>query len=268
MITLKRNGKGNLVEAKGLRSRKSSIYTPGQTDKFKISRTKFNDFLTCQKCFYLDRVGGLISPQPPPWRLNETTDLLLKREFDVCREKQIPHKSFEKFGLENTVPYQHESIELWRDSMHHGLSHQVENSNIILHGGIDDIWFNLKQQKLLVVDYKSQANNNPVVTENYLANPYHGSYKIQLEFYAYLLTKMGFDVLPTGYFYVCNADRRASSFNGLLSFEETIVPYDLDITWIEPKVFEMISTLNSDEIPKPNPSCENCAYAHQRSLSN
>ena len=89
MISLKRNSKGQLVPAPGLRSRSSSVYTPNQTDPFKISRSKFNDFLTCKRCFYLDRVKGLASPSTPGWTLNETTDLLLKKEFDLCREMQI-----------------------------------------------------------------------------------------------------------------------------------------------------------------------------------
>ena len=88
MINLKRNSKGVLVRATGLRSRDSSIYVPKQSDPFRISRSKFNDFLTCKRCFYLDRVKGLVSPSMPGWTLNETTDLLLKKEFDLCREKQ------------------------------------------------------------------------------------------------------------------------------------------------------------------------------------
>ena len=83
MIDLKRNSKLQLVEAKGIRTRKSSIYTPNQREDFKISRSKFSDFLTCQRCFYLDRVKGLDAPGTPGWTLNETSDLLLKKEFDI-----------------------------------------------------------------------------------------------------------------------------------------------------------------------------------------
>ena len=37
MISLKRNSKKQLVEATGIRTRKSSIYNPGQSEDFKIS---------------------------------------------------------------------------------------------------------------------------------------------------------------------------------------------------------------------------------------
>ena len=86
MISLKRNGKGQLVKAKGLRTRSSTIYNPNQEEDFAISRGKFSDFLNCPRCFYIDRVTGIISPGTPPWTLNALTDTLLKDEFDECRE--------------------------------------------------------------------------------------------------------------------------------------------------------------------------------------
>lgn len=266
MISLKRDSAGRLVNATGLRSRNSSIYTPNQTTSFKISRTKFNDFLTCKRCFYLDRVKGIVSPSLPGWTLNETTDLLLKREFDICREQQIPHRIFEMFQLHNVVPFKHPDIDLWRDSLHHGLFYTIKNTHIVLSGGIDDIWFNQNDKQLIVVEYKSQSNNRPVTTQSYLAGTYRESYKIQLDIYAFLLTKMGFPVSDTGYFYVCNAKRNASRFDSHIEFEETLVPYKCQINWIEAKLNEMSSLLNSYELPERNPSCENCAYAFQRSI--
>ena len=53
MIDLKRNSKGELVAAKGYRVRSNTIYKPGQKDDFKISRSKFEDFLKCQLIFLL-----------------------------------------------------------------------------------------------------------------------------------------------------------------------------------------------------------------------
>ena len=262
MISLKKNSKGMPVEATGIRTR--NIYSPNQTGLFKISRTKFNDFLACKKCFYLDRVKGLKYPSSPGWTLNETTDLLLKKEFDLCREQQIPHRIFQKFNLDKIVPMQHENIDLWRDSLHHGLKYHIVGSNIVLHGGIDDVWFDQVTNQLIVAEYKSQATLRSVTPTDYLNGTYHQDYKIQLDVYAYLFTKMGFDVSPTGYFYVCNANRKASSFDGHLLFEEVLVPYEWHAGWIDPKIQEMIEVLNSNAIPDQNFSCENCAYAHQR----
>ena len=266
MISLKRNSYGIPVEATGLRSRSSSKFVPNKNQPFRISRSKFNDFLTCMRCFYMDRVMGLVSPSMPGWTLNETVDLLLKKEFDLCRDFQIPHRIFYKYGLENVVPFKHKDIDKWRDSLHHGLNYKLEGTNITLFGGIDDVWFNQEEENLIVVDYKSQSNKRPVTTEHYLAGVYHQSYKVQLEFYSFLLNKMGFNVSSMGYFYVCNADRQASSFEGKIVFDETLIPYELNTNWIEEKILEMLSILNSYKIPAANPSCENCAYARQRTM--
>ena len=94
MIDLKRNSKKELVLATRIRSCSSSIYKSNQSEDFKISRGKFSNFLTCPRCFYLDRVVGLDPPGTPGWSLNDTTDHLLKKEFDDCRNSQTPHQLF------------------------------------------------------------------------------------------------------------------------------------------------------------------------------
>ena len=136
----------------------------------------------------------------------------------------------------------------------------------MLHGGVDDIWLDTNTNKLIVVDYKSQANQILVNTEDSLSNTYHQGYKVQMDFYSYLLTKMNFDISPFSYFYVCNADRNAPSFNSKLKFQETLVPYEWDSSWIEGKVIQMIDLLNSTKLPEINPFCENCAYGKQRTI--
>ena len=264
MVSLKRNSKLELVEATGLRSRASSIYTPGQTAEFKISRSKFSNFLQCPRCFYMDRVKGLAEPDMPGWSLNETTDILLKKEFDECREKQSPHRLFDKYNLNHVVPFKHESMDDWRNSKSKGLMHQFENSNIILTGGIDDIWFNTQTHELIVVDYKSQASEKKVETKSYLDSAYHQDYKVQMDFYNYLLDKMGFKIGKISYFLVVNANRLAKGFNGMMEFSETLIPYNHDITWVNNKVKEMIDCMNSNDIPNENISCMNCAYSKAR----
>ena len=266
MIDLKRNSKKELVPAKGVRTRKASIYRPNQTEEFKISRGKFSNFITCKKCFYMDRVMGLESPGTPGWTLNETTDLLLKKEFDECRKKQEPHRLFVANGLDHLVPFEHSDMDKWRDSLRHGLKARFAKSNIILTGGVDDIWQDTKTGELIVADYKSQANYKPLDPESYLSDVYHEGYKIQMDFYAFLLIEMGFPLSNTAYFLVCNADRSAGGFYGKMYFTETLVPYNWSVSLFPEKVQSMINTMNNSKIPEANPSCKNCAYAYQRSL--
>jgi len=265
MISLKRNSKGELVPATGRRSTDRSSYKPGQTEDFKISRGKFSDFLSCPRCFYMDRVLGLAEPGMPGWALNSATDELLKKEFDVCREKQIPHRLFKDYGLDHVVPFKHEEMDAWRDSMRRGLMYRFEDSNIVLSGGVDDIWRDTKTQELIVVDYKSQASNEIVETESYLAGVYHQGYKIQMDFYNYLLQGMGFKTSATSYFLVVNADKTVNGFNGNMRFSETLIPYKNNISWISEKVREMIKLINQNNAPESRESCENCAYIRERS---
>tara|TARA_B100000900_G_scaffold408838_1_gene423749 strand:+ start:51 stop:911 length:861 start_codon:yes stop_codon:yes gene_type:complete len=263
MIDLKRNSKKELVKANGLRKQSSSTYSPNQKKDFKISRGKFFNFLLCKRCFYLDRIKGLESPGVPGWSLNETTDLLLKKEFDYCRERQVPHRLFISNKLDNLVPFYHEEIDNWRDSLHKGLVHRYKNTNIILTGGIDDIWQNKISKKLIIVDYKSQAKLGRVDKINYLEDPYHDGYKIQMDFYAYLLLGMGFKLDSMSYFLVCNAKRDDDRFDKTLNFDEYLIPYRWNIDWIEKKLEEMIHIMNSFDVPPSNLSCKNCAYSEQ-----
>jgi hypothetical protein len=264
MISLKRNSKGELIPATGRRSTEKSTYKPNQKEDFKLSRGKFSDFLSCPRCFYLDRVIGLAEPGMPGWALNSATDELLKKEFDECREKQIPHRLFKNYGLEHIVPFKHEEMDAWRDSMRRGLMYRFEDSNIILSGGVDDIWQDTKTKELIVVDYKSQASSEKVEVESYLAGVYHQGYKIQIDFYNYLLQGMGYKTSPTSYFLVVNADKTVDGFNGNMKFSETLIPYKHDISWIPSKIREMVDMINQSNIPDSHESCENCAYARAR----
>ena len=152
----------------------------------------------------------------------------------------------------------------WRNSLHKGISFQIPGTNIILHGGVDDIWFDQNTSELIIVDYKSQSNRWDVSTESYLRNVYHQSYKVQMDVYAYILKNMGYDVGPTSYFYVCNANREAQGFYGVMGFKETLVPYTWDDSWIEAELREMLIVLNGPQPPDSNEACENCAYSMQR----
>ncbi len=263
MIDLKRNSKKEPIKATGIRARESSSYKPNQTTDFKISRGRFSNFLTCPRCFYLDRVKGLDPPGTPGWTLNETTDLLLKKEFDHCRETQTAHRLFAPNGLGHIVPFNHPEMDNWRDSLHHGLILKYKDTNIILTGGVDDIWQDTNTQQLIIVDYKSQAKNARVDKQDYLEDPYHDGYKIQMDFYAYLLKGMGFNVHPCSYFLVCNAKRDDNGFHKTMNFDEYLVPYNWNSDWIEEKVDEMITLMNQHKIPEPNKCCKNCAYSDQ-----
>ena len=102
---------------------------------------------------------------------------------------------------------------------------------------------------------------------SYLSDPYHASYKVQMDFYTYLFRSQGFSVEDTSYFLVCNAQSNKDGFFGRIEFSQTLIPYKTDISWIESKVDKMIKTLNSKVSPDPNPSCKNCAYFREKNIN-
>ena len=104
-----------MKDAVSFRTRKTSIYDKKSNTPFKISRSKFFNFLSCKRCFYLDRVKGLKEPSMPGWALNVAVDELLKKEFDQYRKEQKPHPIMIKHKL-NFVPYKHKDLDVWRNS--------------------------------------------------------------------------------------------------------------------------------------------------------
>jgi hypothetical protein len=249
----------NKKEVIPLRSRKGSIYQKGTNEVFKISRSKFSNFIDCPRCFYLERVIGLKDPGMPGWALNTAVDELLKKEFDHYRKIQKPHPLVTKNKL-NFIPFQHEKIDYWRDALRGGIAFTDIDTNLEIHGGVDDIWFNPDNKELIVVDYKAQSKKEAVEIGAYLEDQYHQSYKIQMDIYVYILRQMKFKVSDTAYFLVCNGLKTPDKFDATLHFDLTLVPYKTNDSWVKNKIINMKKTLESKNIPEINRLCEKCMF--------
>ena len=119
-----------------------------------------------------------------------------------------------------------------------------------------------RQQKINVdvndlVKYKEGLTN--LVKEKHISNIIH-NYKLQMDIYVHILRKMGFEVADIAYFYICNGEKNHDKFDSKINFSITIVPYTTKTSWIDKKICEMKSLLESDQIPEINKSCERCAY--------
>ena len=242
-----------------IRTRKGSIYQKGTNEVFKISRSKFSNFIDCPRCFYLERVIGLKDPGMPGWALNTAVDELLKKEFDHYRKIQKPHPLVTKNKL-NFIPFQHEKIDYWRDALRGGIAFTDPDTNLEIHGGVDDIWFNPETKELVVVDYKAQSKKEAVETEAYLEDQYHQSYKVQMDIYVYILRQMKFKVSDTAYFLVCNGLKTPDKFDATLQFDLTLVPYKTNDSWVKNKIIDMKKTLEAKDVPEINKFCEKCLF--------
>ena len=250
------------IIAKGFRTRKNSFYQKDSEQPFTISRSKFSNFIDCPRCFYLDRVKGLKEPSMPGWALNSAVDDLLKKEFDKHRKQKTPHPIMEQYDL-NFIPYEHKDLDKWRNSLAGGISYHDQDTNLIIQGGVDDIWYDLDTKNLVVLDYKAQSSKHPVAQESYLESVYHQGYKMQLDFYVHVLRQMGFDVSDDAYFLVCNGEKTPDAFNNQLIFTSKLIKYKTNVEWISGEIKSMKALLDSKEIPERNPCCENCAYIKQ-----
>ena len=248
-----------MKEAASFRVRKSSFYDKKSLTPFKISRSKLSNFLSCKRCFYLDRVKGLKEPSMPGWALNIAVDELLKKEFDQYRKDQKPHPVMIKYNLD-FIPFQHKDLDVCKNSLKGGISYLDEKTNLIIHGGIDDVWYDLKEKKIVVVDYKAQSTNYPVTPQSYLNSEWHMSYKLQMDIYVHILRKMNFDVSDMSYFYVCNGEKTNNSFENKIDFKTTLVPYKVNTSWIDGKLSDMKEVLNLNSPPDITLNCEKCAY--------
>ena len=219
-----------------------------------MSRGKIDNFISCPRCFYLDRRLGVAQPPGYPFSLNSAVDKLLKKEFDIHRAKGTRHPLMEKYGID-AIPLAHEKIDEWRDSLRGGITVRVDSTNVVITGGVDDMWVN-PAGEYIVVDYKATAKDGEVT----LDADWQDGYKRQMEIYQWLFRKNGFKVSDTGYFVYCNGNTDKEAFDGKLEFEIKIIPYTGDTSWVEGTILKAIECLKSDVLPESGEVCDFCAY--------
>lgn len=242
--------------------RGSRAYQPGQSDPFKISRSKIELFMQCPRCFWLDARLKIKRPSGPPFNINKAIDELFKKEFDRHRAAGTPHPIM----LDNqvkAVPYQHADLDTWRYNFT-GVTALHKPTNLHVFGAIDDVWAN-PDGELMVVDYKATAKQSEVSIDS----DWQISYKRQLEVYQWLLRQNGFVVNDTGYFVYTNGRFDLDGFNDHMEFKTKLIPYTGNDAWIEPTLEKIKACLESDDMPAVGAAamggpCDFCEYAKAR----
>lgn len=233
------------------------MYKSDSPVPFNVSRSKIALFLECPQCFYLDRKLGISRPDMPGWSLNSAVDSLLKNEFDLLREQKKPHQLMSFYKID-AIPFSHPNLYIWRDDNNKKVGASVihRRTNLNICGIIDDIWQNTKSEELHIVDYKSTSTEYGIS----LDDKYKQGYKRQMEVYQWIFRQMGFKVSDTGYFLFANAIKNRPGFGGKLEFENSIIPYDADDSWVEKIILDIKNCLDSDKIPASGQECQHCAY--------
>lgn len=234
-------------------TRKRNIFDPASSVPFPLSRSKIELFLSCPRCFYLDRRLGVAPPRGFPFNLNDAVDGLLKKEFDGYRERQEPHPLVAEADL-SLVPMRHDNLEVWRDPFT-GVRYHHESSNFIVFGGIDDVWTDT-DGAVYVVDYKATSKEGEVNVDA----GWQRSYKNQIEIYQWLLHHNGFTVSDTGYFVYTNGDRSADAFDNALRFKTKLIPYKGKTDWIDGALLRARDLLCAETVPVCGNYCDYCPY--------
>ena len=230
-----------------------------------VSRTAWESFIRCKRCFYLERKLKIRPIGMPGYPINSRVDALLKAEFDIYRKKQEPHPIFKKNKL-NFVPYKMDEQKLkdFRNNFK-GVRAKSTKTSFTIYGSIDDIWLNKDTEEVVILDYKATSTKENI---NYVTSSksYHKSYLRQLDFYAYLLKLNNFKVFKTGYWILCNArNENQKTFGDKLNFKIDLISYDVKTDYIEDTLVELEKCYNSDKMPVLNPLCDTCRWQKETS---
>ncbi|HEY4519488.1 MAG TPA: PD-(D/E)XK nuclease family protein [Candidatus Paceibacterota bacterium] len=239
---------------RGYQKRTRGLFDPNSKEPFRISRSKIDLFIDCPRCFYLDQRLGVKRTDFPAFTLNNAVDELLKREFDIHRAKGEPHPLMRQYKIDAT-PLNDLRMEEWRDALRRGVQYHHAKTNLIVRGGVDDIWVT-QGGEFIVVDYKATSKKDEVSLDGY----WQQAYKRQVEVYQWILRGMGERVSNVAYFVYVNGNSDAASFDGKLEFSVTVLPHKGDTSWIEPTIIEIAQVLRGDAVPEPKETCEYCGY--------
>ena len=243
-------------------------YDPLKSEPYELSRYRIENFIKCPACFYLQQVVGVKFPSIPGYNINEATDVLLKRDFDEHRKAGTCHPYLAKNSLGHLIPLQDERFELWTQSLHFGAAGRFntvhEETNLKVGGGLDDVWLNTETGQVHLVDYKSTSQKSPN-KEITLDDWWKASYKRQMDFYIWVMRRLGLDTSDVGYFLYCDGDRfTGSSFlkDGLavMEFKITLLPYKSDPSWVEPTLIKIKELLDAEECPDHADRCEHGSF--------
>jgi CRISPR/Cas system-associated exonuclease Cas4 (RecB family) len=238
-------------------------YHPGQTEVFKVSRSKIELFMQCPRCFWLDARLKIKRPNSPPFNINKAIDELYKKEFDVHRAAGTPHPIMADNQIK-AVPMQHKDLDQWRYNFT-GVIAVHKPTNLHVFGAIDDLWVT-DDGEAIVVDYKATSKDKEVTIDS----DWQISYKRQLEVYQWLLRQNGLQVSDTGYFVYTNARQDLEGFGDRLEFKTKLIPYTGSAEWVEPTLAKMKECLEGD-MPAVGTAamggpCDFCEYAKSRTM--
>ena len=222
----------------------------------KISRSGLKLFLDCPRCFWLDLHHKIKRPPGYPYTLSSAVDYLVKREFDVYREKgELPPvlalSGVE--GLKNAKLYNGENFSEWRNNFK-GVAYWDEGLNAILYGAVDDI-LEFSDDSLAVVDYKSSGSKEITIYDDY---------QKQMDVYNWILKQKGYETYPEAFFVFYQVKKDEDGFHNVLKFKEEIRSVKVNMEWVGGAFENAVELARQDEAPSVSGNaqkhCDHCHY--------
>ncbi len=235
--------------------RKRNLFDPKSAEPYPLSRSGVEAWIQCPRCFWLHKRLGIRPPGIPAMMLNRAVDELLKKEFDLCRAKAIPHPIMQEHGID-AVPFVHIDLNVWRSNFK-GINLLHEPTNFLLSGAMDDLWVT-PDGELYVADYKGTASSKDDPQD--LDTVYRQAYKRQLEFYSFLLKGKGFKMSRRSFIVYAVARMDMPTLDGRLSFRLELIEHLVNLEWIESTLLNIKATLMVDVVPPAAPDCDLCKY--------
>ena len=242
-----------------------------------ISFSDIEMYYKCPRCFYLAK-KNIKMPFQEDDRFNiaNANDLVLKQEFDLCRNDAIKHPIMKKYKID-AVPLKNTNIYKWRNFNYGngGIRFFDLDKNIIFNGVVDDVWVN-KQGEFIVVDYKTTLKESI-----FLEDELYAKYRRQISFYTWLFKQNGYLVHSLGYLIIdkpCLNNKNnskelddlfnfeISKYKRFLEFDTTIISISIDESWIDPVLDAMQDCLKQNYLPpsgknkRTNKECATCEY--------
>ncbi len=212
-------------------------------EQIRLSASSLGLMLDCPRCFWLKVVKKIDRPQGPFPSLPGGIDAVMKKHFDAYRSKGLPPELVGK--VDGKLFDDTELINKWRN-WRTGLS--VIDNNIKLVAAFDDLL--VKDGKFIPFDVKTKGWQPKLDAKDH--------YQHQIDIYAYVMEKNGYDVADHGFlaFYypdVVNGD-------GSIQFNTHVAKVDIKIEHAVQMLKDADRIING-EMPDKSENCEFCEWS-------
>lgn len=223
----------------------------------KISRSGLNLFLECPRCFWLDLHHKVKRPPGYPYTLSAAVDYMVKREFDVYREKGELPPVLINAGIKDAKLYNGDNFTEWRNNFK-GVAYFDEGLNAILYGAVDDV-IEFSDGSLAVVDYKSSGSKEIKIYDDY---------QRQMDVYNWILKQKGYEMYPEAFFVFYQVQKDENGFNNVLRFKEDVRPVKVNSEWVGGAFEKAVETARQNEVPNSGGIKGHCDHCHYVQMAN